>query len=810
MDIKIRNAYEKNLRNIDLDIPRNQFTVITGLSGSGKTTLLKDTLFLESQRQYLETMNYQGIPKPKVDEIKNLSPAIIIDQEDRNDNPRSTLGTQTELYTDLRMIFEKLHQRSCPYCHKTISASDSKEETEKIDGEFNVYMYCPHCHYRMEKLTRSHFSFNTTAGACPTCKGMGKSLVIEDRLYQKDKTIINGGVATWPKAYAEYQLKSFYALLNHLEISLPENLSIKEFNNMQFDLLKYGIYSSKLTQEQKATLPTKVAEGKYEGVEPKIWQKIAEEKDIPKKLKPFIKEDTCVDCHGEKLNPLSRSVKVYNHRLPEIAKGDLKNVLNWVYEIKEHENEQSRSLVKDYLLDVETKIKRISKLGLAYLSLDRQYSTLSGGEMQRIKLAAVLDSQMTELIIILDEPTIGLHASDTAGLIAMISEIKTRNNTLLVIEHDEEVIKKADYVIEIGPESGEFGGKVVTTGTYDELLNNSHSLLFQSKRAIYQQNSYQRNTKQTAVKVQNAKTHNLKDLSLELPANCLSVITGVSGSGKSSLLLQEIARNPLEDSKTVQWNKGFKDLIVITQKRATRNKRSLIATYLDVFDNIRALFAKKSKKTNFPLSSSDFSFNSGNGRCPNCQGLGVVESNQLFFENIELICPICHGTRYKDEILEVKVDGYSISDVLDFSIEEAIGFFVRHGLNSKPLKFLTKTNLAYISLGQGTDSLSGGEMQRLRLTRTISKQKGNNHLFILDEPTTGMHKIDVFYFMELIQKLVKEGNTIFFIEHNLEVIKQADYIVELGPSGGDSGGEMIFAGDISQFRKTRTQTSVYL
>lgn len=810
MDIKIRSAYEKNLRNIDLDIPRNQFTVITGLSGSGKTTLLKDTLYLESQRQYLETMNYQGIPKPKVGEIKNLSPAIIIDQEDRNDNPRSTLGTQTDLYTDLRMIFEKLHQRSCPYCHRTISASESKEETEKIDGEYKVYMYCPHCHYQMDKLTRSHFSFNTTAGACPTCKGMGKTLVIKDSLYQKDKTIINGGIATWPKGYAEYQLKSFYALLNHLEVPLPENLSIKEFNNLQFDLLKHGIYSNKLTQEQKEKLPSKVAKGKYEGVEPKIWQKIAEEKDIPKNLKPFIVEDTCVACHGEKLNPLSRLVKVYNHRLPEITKGDLKYVLNWVYEIKEHEKEQSKSIVKDYLLDIETKIKRISKLGLAYLSLDRQYATLSGGEMQRIKLAAVLDSQMTELIIILDEPTIGLHASDTAGLIAMINEIKARNNTLLVIEHDEEVIKKADYVVEIGPGSGEFGGKIVTTGTYDELIKNSHSLLFQSKRAIYQQNSYQRDTKQTAVKVQNAKTHNLRDLSLELPANCLSVVTGVSGSGKSSLLLQEIAQNQLEDSKTVQWNKGFKDLIVITQKRPTRNKRSLIVTYLDVFDDVRALFAKKSKKANFSFSSSDFSFNAGNGRCPNCQGLGVVESNQLFFENIELTCPICHGTRYKDEILEVKVDGYSISDVLEFSIEEAIGFFVRNGLNSKPLKFLTKTNLAYISLGQGTDSLSGGEMQRLRLTRTISKQKGNNHLFILDEPTTGMHKIDVFYFMELIQKLIEDGNTIFFIEHNLDVIKQADYIVELGPGGGDSGGELMFVGDLSQFRKTSTQTSVYL
>ncbi|GAA3026140.1 ATP-binding cassette domain-containing protein [Tetragenococcus solitarius] len=481
MDIKIRNAYEKNLRNVNLEIPRNKFTVITGLSGSGKTTLLKDTLYIEAQRQYLEAMSYQGIPKPKVDEIKNLSPAIIIDQEDRNDNSRSTLGTQTDLYTDLRMIFEKLHQRSCPNCHKIISASDAREETVKIDGEFKVYMYCPNCHYRMEKLARTHFSFNTKAGACPTCKGMGKNLVIKDSLYQKDKTILGGGVAPWPKGYAEYQFKSYVALLKHLEIPIPEAVPLKELTSEQFDLLKNGIYSTEISEKKKETLPKKVAEGRYEGVEPKIWQKIAEKKTIPKNLKGYIQEDVCPACQGEKLNPLSRSVTVYNQRLPEIVKGDLKYVLDWTEQIKEQNDDQMNDLVKDYLLDIEIKIKRISKLGLDYLSLDRQYSTLSGGEAQRLKLAAVLDSQMTELIVILDEPTIGLHPSDTEGLIAMIEEVKKRNNTVLVIEHDEEMMKQADYIVEMGPKSGKKGGKVATTGTYEELINNTQSLLSQSK-----------------------------------------------------------------------------------------------------------------------------------------------------------------------------------------------------------------------------------------------------------------------------------------------------------------------------------------
>ncbi len=810
MNIKIKNAYEKNLKHIDVEIPRNKLTVITGLSGSGKTTLLKDTIYIESQRQYLETMNYQGIPKPKVEQIKNLSPAILIDQEDRNDNPRSTLGTQTDIYTDLRMIFEKLHQRDCPNCHKSISASDSKEETEKVDGEFRVYMYCPHCNYRMDKLTRSHFSFNTKAGACPRCKGMGKSLNIQEKLYQKDKTILNGAIATWHSAYAQYQMKSFSALLKYLKVSVPEGLPLKEFTSEQFDLLKNGIYSKVISEAQKKHLPTKVAEGKYEGVEPKIWEKIAEEKTIPKSLKGFIQEETCSECHGEKLNPLSRFVKVYNRRLPEITRESLTHVLYWVRQVKKQSNTQEKNSVKDYLLDIETKIKRISKLGLAYLSLDRQYSTLSGGEAQRIKLAAVLDSQMTELIIILDEPTIGLHPSDTEGLLAMIDEIKGRNNTVLVIEHDEEVIKQADYIVEVGPNSGAFGGEVVSTGTYNELMNNPYSLFLQSKHPNYQQNSYQRNTKEIAVEIQKASMHNLKDISLVLPANCLSVITGVSGSGKSSLLLQEIANSQLKDTQVVHWKKAFKDLVVITQKRPTRNKRSIIATYLDVFDDIRKLFAEKAKQQGFSFLASDFSFNSGKGRCPNCQGLGIVESNQLFFENVELTCPVCHGSRYKDEILEITINGYSIADVLELSIKEAISFFANNRLNHHSLSLLTKTNLDYISLGQGTDSLSGGEMQRLRLASTISKQKGNKHLFILDEPTTGMHKIDVFHFMELIQKLIGEGNTFFFIEHNLDVIKQADYIVELGPSGGDEGGQIVYSGDIAPFAKLNTKTSAYL
>jgi excinuclease ABC subunit A len=810
MNIQIRNAYEKNLKNIEVEIPRNQLTVITGLSGSGKTTLLKDTLYMEAQRQYLEAMNYQGIQKPKVDEITNLSPAIIIDQEDRNDNPRSTLGTQTDIYTDLRMIFEKLHDRQCPNCRKEISASDSIEEIEKSNGKFTVYMICPKCNDRFEKLTRTHFSFNTKEGACPTCNGLGKSLAIQSNLYQKDRTIIDGGVRIWAKNYAEYQLKAFIALLNYLKIEMHENLHLRDFTDEQFEILKNGIHSEMISEGKRKNLPTKVSEGKYEGVEPKIWQKIADKKSIPSNLKEFVKEGICPDCHGEKLNELSRSATVFNQSLPVIETWELQHLLTWIEQIDNSMNHKKRALVKDYLLDVSTKIERISQVGLDYLSLNRPYLTLSGGEAQRLKLAAILDSRMTELIIILDEPTIGLHPSDTDGLLSMIQKIKARGNTVITIEHDGEFMKHADHIIEIGPQSGEYGGELVAAGTYDDLLNHPYSLLFRSHQNKYEQTSYQRQTSHKAVHLIDADSNNLKNISTTLPANCLSVITGVSGSGKSSLLFGEISSTGLKNSDKIQWLSKFEDLVIINQKRPNRNKRSVIATYMNVFDDIRSLFTKVAKRKNVDFSSSDFSFNTGNGRCSNCLGLGVVESNQLFFENIELPCPICHGNRYTDRLLEIRMDGHSIADVLNFSINEAIDFFERHSLDSTPLTLLGKTNLDYITLGQSTDTLSGGEMQRLSLASVISRKKGNNHLFIMDEPTTGMHKIDIYHFMELIQNLVDKGNTFFFIEHNLDVIRQADYVVELGPGGGDQGGNIVFSGNISDFIHADTKTSNYL
>ncbi|WP_122645906.1 ATP-binding cassette domain-containing protein [Enterococcus mediterraneensis] len=808
MKIEIRNAHEKNLKHIDLDIPRNQFTVITGLSGSGKTTLVKDTLYMEAQRQYLEAMNYQGIQKPKVDEIRHLSPAILIDQEDRNENPRSTLGTQTDIFTDLRMIFEKLHTRQCPNCQQQIAASDAKEETEKIAGQFHVYMYCPNCNYRMDKLTRSHFSFNTKEGACPTCHGLGKTLALkESKIYDSAKSLEEGAVTIWAKGYRDYQTGIYYNLLRHLKLPVPEQKPLTEFTEEQWLLLKKGI-NADFVQEIK--MPKKVQDGRFDGIDTKIWQKISESSGVPAAFAPYVGETVCPDCHGAKLNPLSRSATVFQQPLPEIESWDLLQLKEWLEEIAAKMTEKQAVFVRDYLQDILTKIKRIDQVGLAYLSLNRSYATLSGGEAQRIKLAAVLDSPMTELIYLLDEPTIGLHPNDTDGVIKMIKNICDRQNTVVVIEHDESVIQQADWVIEIGPKSGVKGGEILASGTYDHLRQDTHSLLYRSQQKKYQQDSQTRSTNTPALTVDHARTNNLKDISLTIPAQCLTVVTGVSGSGKSSLVFNEIAETELNDSDTVRWESDFRHLITISQKRPARNRRSIIATYLDLFDKIRALFADAAKQQGKNLKSSDFSFNSGEGRCPNCQGLGTIESNQLFFQNIEITCPECHGTRYKEEVLAIKVDGRSIYDVLMMDIPTAIEFLSRQKIDTKPLVLLQKTNLDYVTLGQSTDTLSGGEMQRLRLAAAIAKEKQNKNLFLMDEPTTGMHKIDVYHFMELIQQLTNEGNTFIFIEHNLDVIRQADYVIELGPIGGKDGGHVTFSGPIGEFLTSTTQTAKHL
>lgn len=807
--IEIHHANEKNLKDVSIRIPRGKLTVVTGLSGSGKTTLIKDVLYIEAQRQYLEAMAYQGIPKPDVEKIEFLSPAVLIDQEDQNRNPRSTLGTKTDIYTDLRMIYEKMSERPCPNCHNWISSAESKEETEKKDKAFLVYMYCPLCRFKMHKLTRSHFSFNTEEGACPGCKGLGHTLIIQEKLYDPALSLEEGAVKVWSAEYGKYQRQSYYGMLRSLSISIPKNLPFSSFSEDQRELLKNGTSSALFEKTYDAGLiPTTVKEGKFSGVERKIWEKIAEHKTIPDAFKTFIKEETCPDCLGEKLNPLSRSAAVNSVRLPEVERYSMIELCDWVTGLIQAYPEKQISRVKDYVLDIQTKTKRVNKVGLGYLTVNRSFVTLSGGEAQRIKLAAALESDMTGLLYILDEPTVGLHSIDTHGIIHLLKRLRDKGNTVIVIEHDEELIQSADYLIDMGPGSGIHGGQIIGKGSYDELLQENTSVTGQYLKAQRDYPSRNRNINQIGIEVKNACQNNLKKLSLSIPVHCLNVISGVSGSGKSTLLFDVIAAS-LEAAQhpNVIWNATFDEVISINQRKAGRNKRSVSATYLNIFDLIRKRFAKASKKQHSEINASDFSFNSPGGRCEQCQGLGTIESHQLFFENLKITCPECDGKRYNPKVLGVQYRGKTIADVLELTIAEAVCFFREYPAIVKPLEILQKTNLDYIQLGQTTDTLSGGEMQRLRLAAAISKEQTNQALFIMDEPTTGMHMVDVDHFMELIHSLIDEGHTFIFVEHNLHVISQADFVIELGPGGGNLGGKLVFSGSIADFKNAETQTS---
>ena len=471
-NIAVINAFEGNLKNITVEIPRGKLTVFTGISGSGKSTLLMDVLYMECQRQYLEAMSFQGIAKPKVERVRNVSPAIIISQTDANRNPRSTVGTLTDMYTGLRLIYEKLGVRRCPACGKMISAADCAEETEKTGDDFRVYMYCCECNHKMRKLTRTDFSFNTREGACETCEGLGKTLVVDrEAVVHKDLSLKEGAVDFWEKKYKDYQMETLRAAYRYYGIPLPEEeMPVEQYDELQTAILYEGVGCELVKKVFKGReTPRTVAEGRFEGLIPTLRRRFANQNGGSRYIQKYFISAECPDCHGERLCENSRTVTVNKVRLPELSGVSLGELAEWIRDLKAVLSEKDQGLVKDYLLDIETKIQRFLHVGLKYLSLDRQIITLSGGELQRIRLAAVLDSDLTGIIYILDEPTAGLHPKDTRGLITILKRLRDLGNTVLVIEHDPDVMRAADHIVDIGPGSGKYGGNIIGAGTLDEI-----------------------------------------------------------------------------------------------------------------------------------------------------------------------------------------------------------------------------------------------------------------------------------------------------------------------------------------------------
>ena len=748
---------------------------------------------------YLEAMGYQGIHKPKVDSIRNVSPAIRIIQNEYSKNPRSSVGTVTDIYTDLRMIYEKLSKRICPNCNREIISSECKEEVEKSEDNFEVYMYCNHCNYRMEKLTRTHFSYNTREGACTTCQGLGKVLKVnENNVIHEDLSPEAGAIDFWEHKYKDYQISALYNAFKHYGMAASPNTPVKEFSRGQKAILLYGVESEEVNKIFPGIVPPKrVADGRFEGVFPVLWRRLSEKGGSSKQLDAYFESDICQDCKGERLNELSRSVTVKDTRLPELVSLSLEELYQWLLRLEDFVSGINKPIVEPYLLDLKTKIQRIVNVGLGYLSLDRQTMTLSSGEAQRIKLAATLDSDLTGIIYIMDEPTIGLHPKDTTGIINILRELRDLGNTVIVIEHDIDVMQEADYIIDIGPGAGKLGGEIIGKGTLEELKGQATSVTGSYlKRKIQNRKEFRKGTGDF-IEVKNANLYNLKNIDVRFPVGCLTSVTGVSGSGKSTLVFEVLAKsntNNQTDYNIVEGTEVFDRIITVEQSPLTRMKRSNVATYSEVYSEIRKIFGRLKDAKDKALTTKHFSFNTKGGRCENCEGLGYVTSNMLFFEDIEVPCPVCGGKQFNDTVLSVKYKGYSIKDVLGMSVEEALPIFDNHPKILKILKLLKDVGLGYLELGQTLTTLSGGEGERLKLAKELINNEGKHNLYLIDEPTTGLHPIDVENFLVLLNRMVDSGSTVIVVEHNQQVIKASDWVIDLGPEGGINGGEVIAVG----------------
>ena len=916
--IKIQGARVHNLKNIDIELPRDQFIVMTGLSGSGKSSLAFDTIYAEGQRRYMESLSSYArmflgqMDKPDVDYIEGLSPAVSIDQKTTSRNPRSTVGTVTEIYDYLRLLFARVGTPHCPQCGKPISqqtveqmvdqimaypertkiqvmapvARGKKGEYQKtfeqlkksgyvrvrVDGEMreleeeikleknkkhNIEVVvdriilkegiegrladsletalklteglvlidvmeheelmlssnfaCIDCGISVGEINPRMFSFNNPYGACPACDGLGSKMELDLSLVLPDETLsINGGaLAPWSKGgISNYYAMLLGALAERYNFSLDTPWN--ELSAEHQKLVLYGAAADEKFHFNYINLfgEEKVHTGKYEGIIPNLERRYRESSSdwVREEIETFMTENACVVCKGRRLKPEVLAVKINGYNIAEVTDMTILEAADFFENLQL--TERQMLIGHQILKEIKARLNFLVNVGLDYLTLSRAAGTLSGGEAQRIRLATQIGSGLVGVLYVLDEPSIGLHQRDNARLIESLERLRNLGNTLIVVEHDEDTMYAADYIVDIGPGAGLEGGQVVAAGTLDEIKANPESitgLYLSGKRQIPIPPVRRVPDAEKWLTIQGAAENNLKNIDVKIPLGVFTCVTGVSGSGKSSLI-NEILYKALTKSlykntkmhpgkhKAIQGMEHIDKIINIDQSPIGRTPRSNPATYTGVFDAIRELFAQTQDAKMRGYKAGRFSFNVKGGRCEACGGDGIIKIEMHFLSDVYVPCEVCKGKRYNRETLDVHYKGKNIADVLDMTVNQAVEFFEAIPKIHRKLKTLQDVGLGYVKLGQPATTLSGGEAQRVKLATELSRRSTGKTLYILDEPTTGLHIADIHKLLEVLNRLVAEGDSVLVIEHNMDVIKSADYIIDLGPEGGKGGGRIVATG----------------
>jgi excinuclease ABC subunit A len=932
-NIIIKGAREHNLKNIDLVLPRDTLIVVSGISGSGKSSLAFDTIFAEGQRRYVESLSAYArqflgrLNKPDIDYIEGLSPAISIEQKTTHKNPRSTVGTVTEIYDYLRLLFARIGVPHCPQCGRKIEEQSLdqildtilsyEEETRiiilaplvkgrkgehqklitdarrsgfariRLDGEiisleeeikpdknkkhsleivvdrltvhsenrqrlaesveaalelaagkvivlketavgmqenfFSQTHACAQCGLSIPELQPRLFSFNNPYGACPDCSGLGVTLEFDPDLVVPDQSLsFNQGAIAAYNPDANWYRSIFRSIAAHYHFSL----------DTPFDRLPRHVFRAILYGTDEIidfTYTNKERQGRWEysttfkGVLPDLKRRYLETKSdyIKEWLEGYMRQKECTTCKGKRLRPESLAVTVNNKNIYEVSILSVKETHEFFGSLDLTETQMK--IAQQVLKEIRARLEFMQNVGLEYLTLERRAATLSGGEAQRIRLATQIGSSLVGVLYILDEPTIGLHQRDNTRLINTLKHLRDIGNTLIVVEHDEQTLRTADYIVDLGPGAGVHGGQVVAEGSLEQIIANKRSLTgkFLSGKLTIEKRTKRRMPPDRAVTIKGAREHNLKKIDVSFPLGILTVITGVSGSGKSTLLsdlLYPILANKVRRTHYAEGAYGgikgaeqIDKVINIDQSPIGRTPRSNPATYVGLFTPIRDLMAKLPESRARGYRPGRFSFNVRGGRCENCGGDGTIRIEMHFLPDVYITCDVCKGKRYNRETLEVRYKGKNIYEILELTVDEAYDFFKKIPAVERKLKTLKAVGLGYIGLGQSALTLSGGEAQRVKLALELSKRSTGNTFYLLDEPTTGLHFADVKKLMEVLHLLVDQGNTVVLIEHNMDVIKQADYIIDLGPEGGDKGGELVCAGTPEQVvRCERSYTGRYL